>query len=196
MAQKKTQDMELPSMEQVAAERDRLQHGSRFRKTLNSTVSVLIVVAAIAVLISTLVLPVLQVYGTSMTPTFNDGEIVVLVKSSDFECGDIIAFYYNNKILLKRVIGTPGDWINIDADGTVYVNNKKLDEPYVTDMSLGECDLELPYQVPENAYFVMGDHRSASIDSRSSVVGCIRDEMIVGKVFLRVWPLKDFSWID
>ncbi len=183
-------------MDQVAEERARLRRDDRFRKTLVSTISVLVVVAATAILIATLLLPVLQVYGSSMTPILSEGEIVVLSKNTKMETGDIVAFYYNNKILVKRVIGVPGDWINMDPDGTVYVNNVKLEEPYLTEKSWGECDLEFPYQVPEGGYFVMGDHRSVSIDSRSTQIGCIRDEQFVGRVFLRVWPLSKIQWIS
>lgn len=198
MAHKKQNDKitELPSVEQVSSERERLRHGSRFRHTLNSTIAILIVVAAAAILVATLWLPVLQIYGTSMTPMLEDGEIVVLVKNSDFDTGDVVAFYYNNKILVKRVICGPGDWINIDQDGSVTVNDKKLDEPYISDKSLGECDLTFPYQVPDEAFFVMGDHRSVSIDSRSSLVGCVRSEQIVGRVVLRVWPITRFTFIS
>ncbi len=193
--EKKRSVPEIPSAEQVSAERERLRQRSRFRRTLVSTIAVLIVVAAVSILISTLWLPVLQVYGSSMTPLFEDGDIVALVKSSNFETGDIIAFYYNNKILVKRVICGPGDWINIDEDGVVYVNDEKLDEPYILDQSLGECDLTFPYQIPDEAFFVMGDHRSVSIDSRSSLIGCVRHEQIVGHVVLRMWPIKKISLI-
>ncbi len=195
MARKRSNPPDLPSMEQVSTERDRLKRSHRFRSTMRSTIAILIVVAAIAVLVSMLWLPVLQIYGGSMTPTLQDGEIIFMYKTTDFETGDILAFYYNNKILVKRVICGPGDWINITEDGTVSVNGVVLDEPYITDKSLGECDLTFPYQVPDECYFAMGDHRSVSVDSRSSVVGCIRHEQIIGKVVLRVWPLKDFAWI-
>ncbi len=194
MFRRRKKTPEIPTIEQVAAERERLQHGSRFRSTVRSTVGILLVVAALAILVSTLLLPVLQVYGSSMTPVLEDGEVVVLTKEKDFETGDIIAFYYNNKILVKRVIAGPGDWVDIDVDGNVYVNEKPLDEPYLTERSLGECDIELPYQVPDKAFFVMGDHRSVSIDSRSSIIGCIRTDQIAGRVFLRVWPLKRLTF--
>ncbi len=192
MAKKK--QVNIPPMEVVQAEKERMKQNSRFRAALNSTVAVLIVVAAAAILVATLVLPVLQIYGSSMTPVLAEGEIVVLTKRTELSPGDIVAFYYNNKILVKRVIGLPGDWISIDEDGNVYRNSQWLQEPYLTEKSLGECDLEFPYQVPEGGYFVMGDHRAVSIDSRSSVVGCIREEQLVGRVFLRVWPLNKFDW--
>lgn len=142
-----------------------------------------------AVLVATLWLPVLQIYGSSMTPTLEEGDIVVSIKSKTYETGDIVAFYYNNKILIKRVIAGSGDWVDLDEDGTVYVNGEKLDEPYVKDKAFGECDLELPYQVPESRIFVMGDHRSVSVDSRSKAVGCVAEEQIVGKLVCRIWPL-------
>jgi signal peptidase I len=151
----------------------------------------LITVAAIAVLIATLWMPVLEIYGTSMTPTLNDGEIVISLKTNDINTGDVVAFYYNNKILVKRVIAKSGDWIKIDKDGTVTVNGEVLDEPYVNEKSLGECDLTFPYQVPDGRVFVMGDHRSVSVDSRSSSMGCVSEEQIVGKLVFKVWPTKD-----
>lgn len=186
----------VPSEEEVTAERERLQYQKRYRQTLRSTIYALIVVAAAAVLLATLFLPVLQVSGTSMEPTLSDNDIIVLVKTGDFETGELVGFYYQNKLLLKRVIGGPGDVIDIDDDGVVSVNGEVLDEPYVTEQSLGETDITYPYQVPENRYFVMGDNRSTSIDSRSSVIGCIEKDQIVGRVLLRIWPLNRLSLIQ
>ena len=148
------------------------------------------------ILIATLILPVLQIAGTSMEPTLEDGNIVLLVKTNKLETGDLCAFYYSNKILIKRIIAIPGDYIWIESDGTVYLNGEVLDEPYVSGKSLSECDVEFPYQVPENSYFVMGDKRDTSIDSRSSVIGCIAKDQIVGKIFCKFWPLTDFRFID
>lgn len=156
----------------------------------------LIVVAAVAALIATLVLPVLQIAGTSMEPKLNDGDIVLLAKTEKLESGDLCAFYYSNKILIKRVIATPGDYIWIESDGTVFVNGAELDEPYVQKKSLGECDVTFPYQVPENAYFMMGDQRETSIDSRSSVIGCIATDNLIGKILCKFWPLSEFEWLD
>lgn len=184
-----------PTTEQLEGELKRVRYKSRYRSVLRSTIYSLITVAAIAVLIATLWLPVLQVYGNSMTPTLQNGEIIFTVKMSEFEPGDIIAFYYNNKILIKRVIACSGEWVNMDADGNVYVNETLLDEPYLDEKAFGDCNIELPYQVPEGRVFVMGDHRSTSVDSRNSAVGCVAQEQIVGKILFRVWPLEKFGWV-
>lgn len=183
------------ALRRVDAERKRLTERRRFWQVLRGTVSTLIVVAAIAVLLATLLLPVLQVSGDSMNPTLQDRDIIVLVKTDQMKTGDLCGFYWQNKLLLKRVIGLPGDIIALDEDGVVTVNGEVLDEPYVDELALGECDIKFPYQVPENRYFVLGDHRATSIDSRSSVIGCVEKSQIVGKVFLRVWPLSSFSLI-
>ena len=181
-------------MEILQKELSRERYKRRFRRILKSTVNALIVVAAIAALIATLVLPVLQIAGISMEPSLNDGDIVVLVKTDRLHTGDLCAFYYSNKILIKRIIGIPGDYLWINDDGTVYLNGSELAEPYVSEKALGECDTEFPYQVPENSYFMMGDHRETSIDSRSSVIGCIAEDQIIGKILFRVWPIRDFQW--
>ena len=185
----KTRPPERPSYEQLEAELRRVTYRSRYRSVLKSTLYTLITVAAVAVLVATLWLPVLQIYGNSMTPTLQDGEIVFSVKTTDMERGDIIAFYYNNKILVKRVIAGPGDWVNITQDGTVYVNDVQLEEPYLVEKSFGDTDIELPYQVPDGRIFVMGDHRATSVDSRHTAVGCVAEDQIVGKIVFRVWPM-------
>lgn len=190
MLHRKKKEVSLPTKKQVETERKRYRRQKAYNKALSGTVYVLTIVAAVAVLIATLVLPVLQIEGTSMEPTLYNGDIVLLMKTTRFDRGDLCGFTWNNKLLIKRVIGVPGDWIEIDTDGTVYLNGEKLDEPYVEQKALGECDLEFPYQVPQEQYFVIGDMRESSIDSRNTVIGCIPKEQIVGKVFFRVWPFS------
>ena len=185
----------VPELDALQKELKRERYKRRFRRLLRSTVNALIVVAAVAALIATLILPVLQIAGTSMEPSLNDGDIVLLVKTDNLESGDLCAFYYSNKILIKRIIATPGDYIWLESDGTVFLNGEMLDEPYVSEKALGECDVEFPYQVPENSYFVMGDKRETSIDSRSSVIGCIAEDQIIGKIICKLWPLEDFELI-
>lgn len=189
-------DFTPPTPDQLQAELGREKYRTRYARVLRSTVYALITVAAVAVLVATLWMPVLQIYGSSMTPTLTDGDIVVTVKTSDFEPGDVIAFYYNNKVLIKRVVAQAGDWVDISDDGTVYVNGAELDEPYVFEKSLGECDIELPYQVPDGRVFVMGDHRSTSVDSRSTSVGCVAQEQVVGKVTFCVWPVTRLGAVE
>ena len=186
---------DIPQLDVLQEELKRERYKRRFRRLLRGTINALIVVAAVAALIATLILPVLQIAGTSMEPSLNDGDIVLLVKTDDLHPGDLCAFYYSNKILIKRIIAAPGDYIWIESDGTVFLNGELLDEPYVSEKALGECDVEFPYQVPENNYFVMGDKRENSIDSRSSVIGCIAEDQIIGKIFFKLWPLKDFEFV-
>lgn len=185
----------IPPVEAIAAELKRERYRNRYVSALKSTIYTLITVAAIAVLIATLWLPVLQVSGNSMAPTLKENSIVLSIKGSAFEQGDLISFYYNNKILVKRVIAGPSDWVNIDADGTVFVNGTALQEPYLSEKALGECDIEMPYQVPPERYFVMGDHRATSVDSRKSQIGCVAEEQIVGKIVYCVWPFDQFGSI-
>ena len=185
----KKESTERPSYEQLEAELKRIQYQRRYRSVLKSTLYTLITVVAVAVLVATLWLPVLQIYGSSMTPTLQDGEIVFSVKTTNMDRGDIIAFYYNNKILVKRVIAGPGEWVDIAQDGTVSVNGTPMEEPYLEEKAFGDADIELPYQVPDGRIFVMGDHRATSVDSRHTAVGCVAEEQIVGKIAFRVWPL-------
>jgi signal peptidase I len=186
---RRSAEMEDP-MEELEAELKRIRYKKRYRSVLRSTIYILIVVAAVSILISVLLLPVFRINGSSMNPGLTDGDIVVSVKNKGYKSGDIVAFYYNNRILVKRVIAVSGDWVTIDKDGTVYVNDEPLDEPYLTEKALGECNITLPYQVPDGRLFVMGDNRSVSIDSRSTTVGCVSDEQIAGKLLARVWPLN------
>ncbi|MBQ3101348.1 MAG: signal peptidase I [Clostridia bacterium] len=192
---KKHKDRELPQLDALQTELKRELYKRRFRKLLRSTINALIVVAAIAALVATLIFPVLQIAGTSMEPALTDGDFVLLMKSDNLKTGDLCAFYYSNKILIKRIIAVPGDYLWINSDGTVYLNGTELDEPYVNEKALGECDVEFPYQVPENSYFMMGDHRETSIDSRSSTIGCIAEDQIVGKILFKIWPLSEFKWL-
>lgn len=185
--------VDYPSVEQLAAELKRVKYRSRYRAVLRSTLYMLIVVAAVAVLVATIWMPVLQIYGASMTPTLSEGDIVVSIKGSDFQPGDLVAFYLGNKILVKRCIAGPGQWVNIDEDGNVSVDGKLLEEPYLTEKSLGGSNIELPYQVPDNRYFCMGDHRSTSVDSRHTEIGCVSEEQIVGKIVFRVFPFGGFG---
>lgn len=189
----KKQERPIPTPEEIRAELNRIQYRRRYRSVLRSTVYTLVVVAAVAILVATLWLPVLQIYGNSMTPTLEAGDVVVSVKGGSFQPGDVLAFYYNNKILVKRLIALPGSWVDIDMDGNVTVDGMPLEEPYLTEKALGETNIELPYQVPDGRYFVMGDHRSTSVDSRNTTVGCVAEEQIVGKIIFRVWPLAGFG---
>ena len=193
---KRNWNYELPQLELLQKELKRERYRRRFRRLLRSTTNALVVVAAVAALIATLVLPVLQIAGTSMEPSLKDGDIVLLVKTNRLNTGDLCAFYYSNKILIKRIIGTPGDYLWINPDGTVYLNGQELQEPYLEEKYLGECDVEFPYHVPENNYFLMGDHRETSIDSRSSVIGSIAQDQIIGRILCKVWPLSEFQWME
>ena len=183
------------SREDLQAELSRETHKNTYLRVIRSTLNSLVVVAAGAVIVAMLVLPILQIQGTSMTDTLQDKDIVVALRGSGYKSGDVIAFYYNNNILIKRVIATSGQWVNVADDGTVFVDNVPIDEPYVTEKALGDCNISMPYQVPEGKIFVMGDHRSTSLDSRNSALGCISDEMVVGRLLIRVWPLPGLGLI-
>ena len=185
--------VDFPAIAQLEQELAREKYRRRYGRVLRSTIYTLITVAAVAVLVATLWLPVLQIYGSSMTPTVDEGDIVISLKGSKFRQGDLVAFYLGNKILVKRCIAGPGQWVDIDADGNVSVDGTLLEEPYLTEKALGDCNIDLPYQVPDNRYFCMGDHRSTSVDSRHTSVGCVAEEQIVGKIVFRVWPLSGFG---
>ena len=196
MAKKTTEPLAVPTSQELEQELERVRHQRRYFSVLRSTVFSLISASAIVVLICVLVMPVLRIYGSSMEPTLTDGDIVICLKNADFTTGDLIGFYYNNKILVKRVIATSGDWVNIDSVGNVSVNDHRIDEPYIYEKSLGDGDITFPYQVPENRLFVLGDHRATSVDSRSSVVGCASQEQVVGKIVFRIWPLSSMGFLN
>lgn len=190
------QRTDRPTVEQLDREIRRRKRSLQTRRVLRNTLYSLLTVAATAVLVSTLFFPALKIFGNSMVPTLHEGEIVVCRKNSGFQTGDVVAFYYNNKILVKRVICGPGDWFTMKEDGTVIVNGSVIEEPYVTENGFGPCDLELPFQVPDGQFFVMGDQRASSVDSRMSQVGCVTQEQIVGQIILCIWPLENFGWIE
>lgn len=194
--EQKQKTVELPTMEQIQSERNRLKYRDRYKRTFRSTVAILIVVSAISILVATLWMPVLQIYGSSMTPTLVDGEIVFTVKTTSFKTGDIIAFYYNNKILVKRVIAESGEWVDIDEDGNVFIDGKEIEESYIEEKAYGDTNISLPYQVPDGKVFVLGDHRAISVDSRNTSIGCVSQEQIVGKVLFRVWPLNRIGLLE
>jgi len=193
MSTKDREAYEIPSIEEIKTELDRENYKRNYSRVLRSTIYVMIVIAAVAVLVATIWMPVLQIYGSSMTPTLDEGDIVVSVKGSDFEKGDLVCFYIGNKLLVKRYIAGPGQWVNIDEQGNVYVDDVLLDEPYVSNKALGDCNINLPYQVPDEQIFCLGDHRDTSLDSRNTIIGCIAEEQLVGKIVFRVWPIKNFG---
>lgn len=185
-----------PTIDQLRDELEKETYRTSYNRVLRSTIFSLLVVAAAAALVAVLLLPVMRISGSSMTETLQDGDIVVALNGSHFKTGDVIAFYYNNSILIKRVIATAGDWVDIDEDGNVKVNGIELDEPYVTEKSLGNCNIEFPYQVPEGRNFVMGDHRATSVDSRNTTVGCVENGLAIGRIVLRIWPLESIGMIQ
>lgn len=186
----------MPSVEQLEEALHAKRRAGSYSKALRSTLYSLLVVAAAAILVATLVMPILHVSGSSMTPVISDGDIVAVLRGSGFERGDVIAFYYNNKVLVKRVVAFGGEVVDIDSRGNIYVNNELLDEPYLTERDMGNCDIRLPYQVPDGKYFVLGDHRSTSQDSRSVIIGPVAEEQILGRLVFRIWPPGKAGLID
>ena len=190
------QRVEVPPIEALEAELGRIRRRGRRRSSARSTMYTLLIVAAFAVILTILILPVLTIEGVSMEETLFDGDVVVALNNHRYKTGDVIGFYYNNEVLIKRVIATETDWVDIDQDGTVYVNNVRLEEPYLTEKAFGECNINLPYQVPEGCCFVLGDHRATSIDSRNRSVGCIPNDKVVGRLLLRIWPIDAFGTVE
>lgn len=195
MSRAKKSRKRIPTISQLESEINNQKYKKKYHVAIKDAIFTLITVAAIAILVATLWLPVLKIYGSSMTPTFKAGDVVLSLKQSKFKAGDIIAFYYENKLLVKRYVAGPGDWVNIDDYGNVYVNGEKLDEPYIEKKSLQPCDITLPYQVPDGKYFLLGDKRDVSIDSRSSSVGCVSKEQLIGRIVFRIWPFNVFGKI-
>ena len=193
---KEVQQLEIPSVDLLEGELKRTRYNARYRRTLRTTIFSLLLVAAAAVIIAVLLLPVLQISSGSMENTLVDGDMVISLNNGKYKTGDIIGFYYNNVVLIKRVIATSGDWVDIAEDGTVTVNGVVLDEPYVEEKALGECNIKLPYQVPQGKCFVLGDNRTESVDSRNTAVGCISNDVVLGKLLARIWPLKSFTLLN
>ena len=193
---KKKKTPEMPSTQQLEAELNRVKYRSRYRSVFRSTVYTLITVAAVSILVATLWLPVLQIYGSSMSPTLEAGQIVVSVKTNQLKTGEVVAFWQGNKLLVKRVIAGPGQWVDIDMDGNVTVDGKELTEDYLDVKALGNCDVDLPHQVEESRWFLMGDNRDVSVDSRSAAIGDVSKDQIEGKIVFRIWPLKEFGSIQ
>lgn len=193
---KKNENITLLTTSEIEELYKKAKYRKLFSEKIRSTVFMLIVVAAFAILVAMLYLPTLRIYGKSMKGTLEGGNIVLAVKSNRFKTGDIVAFYYNNNILVKRVIAESGDWVNITKDGTVYANNKKINEPYIENKAYGETNIKFPYQVPENRIFVLGDNRKVSIDSRNTSIGVVSDEQLVGKLIFRIWPLSEIGTLN
>ena len=193
---KEARKIEMPSVELLEGELKRTQYNRRYRRTLRTTIFSLLIVAAVAVIIAVLLLPVLQISGSSMENTLMDGDLVISLNNGKYKTGDVIGFYYNNVVLIKRVIAISGDWVDIAEDGTVTVNGVALGEPYVTEKALGECNINLPYQVPQGKCFVLGDNRDESVDSRNTAVGCVSDDVVLGRLLARIWPLKSITILN
>ncbi len=189
------EEIKLPTTSRLEEELEKEKYKLKYNKLLKNTLSTILVVISFSILIATLIFPVFKIYGESMTPTLNEGDVVLSIKNKNIKNGDVIVFYYNNKILIKRVIATSSEWVNIDENGNVYVNDVLLKESYIKEKSLGNADIKFPYQVKEGSYFVLGDSRENSIDSRNNLIGTIEEEQIIGKVIFKVWPLNNLGII-
>ena len=185
----------IPTLVQVEAEKCKLDRRYRRRRTASSVLLSFTVTILCGAVLLLLFLPVLEVSGSSMEPTLQDGDILVLLKPGDIRAGEMCGMYAQGRLILKRVIGLPGDVVDMDEAGNVFVNEIQLVEPYVSQKALGTCDLTFPYTVPENSLFVLGDHRETSIDSRSSLIGCVKVNEVMGQVVARIWPPKSIGWI-
>ena len=185
-----------PSAEQIGALLRRVQRRREIFRSIGNILGVLVVIAAAVTLVFSLWLPALQVQRGSMAPTLNDGEVVVFITTGAVGRGDIVAFHNGNQILVKRVVAVAGDVVDIGGDGAVLLNGARLDEPYVSELSAGERTTELPCKVPDNQFFVLGDHRQTSIDSRNADIGTVRQDQIIGKALLRIWPLNAVGLIN
>lgn len=191
MEEKEIREDILASTEQLEKELARVDHKNSFHRALRRTVYALVVAAAVSVLVASLFLPVLRIYGSSMVPTVEAGDIVVSLKKREYLPGDVVALYYENRILVKRIVAGEFDTVELDADGNFRINGTPLDEPYLAAKDFGDnTDISFPFQVPEDSYFVCGDNRKESVDSRSSSVGCISSEEIVGEIVFSVWPWR------
>ena len=195
-SKKKKDNLEVVKKYKLSDIEDELKresYKSKYFKVLQSTIYVLIIIAAMAALVATLIMPVIEISGDSMKPILNEGEIVVTIKNKNLHTGDIVAFYQGNKILVKRVIAGAGSFVNIDNEGNVFVNGKELEEEYVKNKNLGEGDIKYPYQVPDGEWFFLSDDRNNLNDSRNSLIGSVKNDNIIGKVIFRVWPLNKFK---
>lgn len=189
---------EIINLEKIKEDYKTRKNREKFFYELKKTIGFFLVIISVGIIISSFWVRVLTIYGTSMSPNLTAKDTVVAFKKDQYKSGDVIAFYYNNKVLVKRVIATSGDWVNISNNGNVIINDKEIKEKYLlkSSKSIGKTDIKLPYQVPENKIFVMGDHRSVSIDSRNKIIGSIGKEQIIGKIKFIIWPLSRFDILN
>ena len=191
---KNKKPIELPTIEELEAEINRKKHKQNQHHLMRNAIYVLIVVAAVTSLISIFFVRALKTFGSSMTPTLEDGDIVAVYLTDEAEPGQLVAFYFNNKLIIKRVIALGGSVVDMDEAG-VFVDGSPLEEPYLTEKALGEVSVEFPFTVPDGQYFVLGDNRITSTDSRSSIIGCVDPDNMLGRVIFKVWPLGEFGKI-